>query len=130
MKTLIFDTKKLASAQFGVTLVTYEVLQRMLYVDFGGSRPSGSTSESLAVAAVSQVMFFPRKTQWKVEFVFILKMFYLCLFERKALSVHCFHQFEKNISMLSWHFYGLVSDVAISLKLPHRAQSPPPLILS
>lgn len=43
-----------SSPQFGVTLVTYEVLQRMLYVDFGGSRPSGSTSESLAVAAVSQ----------------------------------------------------------------------------
>lgn len=25
-----------------MTLVTYELLQRMFYVDFGGSRPSGS----------------------------------------------------------------------------------------
>lgn len=31
-----------SSPQFGVTLVTYELLQRMFYVDFGGSRPSGS----------------------------------------------------------------------------------------
>jgi solute carrier family 25 (mitochondrial aspartate/glutamate transporter), member 12/13 len=31
-----------SSPQFGVTLVTYELLQRTFYVDFGGSRPSGS----------------------------------------------------------------------------------------
>jgi len=31
-----------SSPQFGVTLATYEVLQRWFYVDFGGSRPSGS----------------------------------------------------------------------------------------
>ncbi|KAL3280238.1 hypothetical protein HHI36_017734 [Cryptolaemus montrouzieri] len=31
-----------SSPQFGVTLVTYELLQRMLYIDFGGTRPSGS----------------------------------------------------------------------------------------
>ncbi|MBN3287096.1 CMC1 protein, partial [Polyodon spathula] len=31
-----------SSPQFGVTLVTYELLQRWLYVDFGGSRPAGS----------------------------------------------------------------------------------------
>lgn len=31
-----------SSPQFGVTLVTYELLQRILYVDFGGTRPSGS----------------------------------------------------------------------------------------
>ncbi|XP_044258451.1 calcium-binding mitochondrial carrier protein Aralar1 isoform X2 [Tribolium madens] len=31
-----------SSPQFGVTLVTYEVLQRMLYIDFGGTRPAGS----------------------------------------------------------------------------------------
>lgn len=31
-----------SSPQFGVTLVTYEILQRLFYVDFGGSRPSGS----------------------------------------------------------------------------------------
>lgn len=31
-----------SSPQFGVTLVTYELLQRMFYVDFGGSRPTGS----------------------------------------------------------------------------------------
>lgn len=31
-----------SSPQFGVTLVTYELLQRMLYIDFGGTRPTGS----------------------------------------------------------------------------------------
>ncbi|XP_074025738.1 calcium-binding mitochondrial carrier protein aralar1 isoform X2 [Leptinotarsa decemlineata] len=31
-----------SSPQFGVTLVTYELLQRYLYVDFGGTRPTGS----------------------------------------------------------------------------------------
>ncbi|XP_018428076.1 PREDICTED: calcium-binding mitochondrial carrier protein Aralar1 [Nanorana parkeri] len=31
-----------SSPQFGVTLVTYELLQRWLYVDFGGVKPSGS----------------------------------------------------------------------------------------
>nr|XP_022908290.1 calcium-binding mitochondrial carrier protein Aralar1 isoform X1 [Onthophagus taurus] len=31
-----------SSPQFGVTLVTYELLQRALYVDFGGTRPTGS----------------------------------------------------------------------------------------
>lgn len=35
-----------SSPQFGVTLVTYELLQRYLYIDFGGSRPSGQTSEA------------------------------------------------------------------------------------
>ncbi|KAM3917490.1 electrogenic aspartate/glutamate antiporter SLC25A12, mitochondrial [Leptodactylus fuscus] len=31
-----------SSPQFGVTLVTYELLQRWLYVDFGGVKPSGT----------------------------------------------------------------------------------------
>uniref|UniRef100_A0A8C4SAV5 Solute carrier family 25 member 12 n=1 Tax=Erpetoichthys calabaricus TaxID=27687 RepID=A0A8C4SAV5_ERPCA len=31
-----------SSPQFGVTLVTYELLQRWIYIDFGGSRPVGS----------------------------------------------------------------------------------------
>ncbi|TMS18714.1 Calcium-binding mitochondrial carrier protein Aralar2 [Larimichthys crocea] len=31
-----------SSPQFGVTLVTYELLQRWLYVDFGGQKPAGS----------------------------------------------------------------------------------------
>ncbi|XP_060910425.1 electrogenic aspartate/glutamate antiporter SLC25A12, mitochondrial-like [Labrus mixtus] len=31
-----------SSPQFGVTLVTYELLQRWLYIDFGGHRPAGS----------------------------------------------------------------------------------------
>jgi len=34
-----------SSPQFGVTLVVYELLQRSFYVDFGGSRPSGSEVE-------------------------------------------------------------------------------------
>ncbi|KAL8183463.1 UNVERIFIED_CONTAM: hypothetical protein K2H54_041856 [Gekko kuhli] len=31
-----------SSPQFGVTLLTYELLQRWFYVDFGGIKPSGS----------------------------------------------------------------------------------------
>ncbi|CAI5444746.1 unnamed protein product [Caenorhabditis angaria] len=31
-----------SSPQFAVTLLTYEVLQRVLYIDFAGSRPTGS----------------------------------------------------------------------------------------
>ncbi|XP_047501780.1 calcium-binding mitochondrial carrier protein Aralar1-like [Penaeus chinensis] len=40
-----------SSPQFGVTLVTYEVLQRLFYVDFGGSRPKGSEAQLPASAA-------------------------------------------------------------------------------
>lgn len=39
-----------SSPQFGVTLLTYEVLQRVLYVDFGGSRPSGSEFKVPSIA--------------------------------------------------------------------------------
>jgi len=42
-----------SSPQFGVTLVTYEILQRWLYVDFGGSRPSGTLAEGTAGALAS-----------------------------------------------------------------------------
>uniref|UniRef100_A0A8C0HL62 Solute carrier family 25 member 12 n=1 Tax=Buteo japonicus TaxID=224669 RepID=A0A8C0HL62_9AVES len=35
-----------SSPQFGVTLVTYELLQRWFYVDFGGIKPSGSEPTS------------------------------------------------------------------------------------
>lgn len=31
-----------SAPQFGFTLLTYEVLQRFFYVDFGGRRPAGS----------------------------------------------------------------------------------------
>ncbi|XP_018321792.1 calcium-binding mitochondrial carrier protein Aralar1 isoform X2 [Agrilus planipennis] len=31
-----------SSPQFGVTLLTYELLQRLFYIDFGGTRPTGS----------------------------------------------------------------------------------------
>lgn len=31
-----------SSPQFGVTLVTYEIMQRLFVIDFGGTRPSGS----------------------------------------------------------------------------------------
>ncbi|KAL5285325.1 SLC25A12 family protein [Megaselia abdita] len=31
-----------SSPQFGVTLVTYEIMQRLFFVDFGGSHPTGS----------------------------------------------------------------------------------------
>ncbi|XP_021341671.1 calcium-binding mitochondrial carrier protein Aralar1-like isoform X1 [Mizuhopecten yessoensis] len=35
-----------SSPQFGVTLLTYELLQRLFYVDFGGRRPEGSAGKS------------------------------------------------------------------------------------
>lgn len=34
-----------SSPQFGFTLLTYEVLQRLFYVDFGGNRPAGSEAK-------------------------------------------------------------------------------------
>ena len=37
-----------SSPQFGITLVTYEILQRMFYIDFGGTRPVGSEAEAPA----------------------------------------------------------------------------------
>ena len=38
---------KIRSApQFGVTLVLYEFIQRVFFVDFGGTKPSGSYRES------------------------------------------------------------------------------------
>ena len=37
-----------SSPQFAVTLLTYEVLQRVFYVDFGGSRPIGSEGAASA----------------------------------------------------------------------------------
>jgi len=36
-----------SSPQFGVTLVTYELLQRYFYIDFGGSRPTGQQVEAV-----------------------------------------------------------------------------------
>ena len=33
-----------SSPQFGVTLVTYELLQRTFYIDFGGTRPTGKSN--------------------------------------------------------------------------------------
>jgi len=41
-----------SSPQFGVTLVVYEMLQRYLYIDFGGSRPTGGVSEATAGVAL------------------------------------------------------------------------------
>ncbi|CAG9808524.1 unnamed protein product [Chironomus riparius] len=41
-----------SSPQFGVTLVTYELLQRLFYVDFGGTRPSGSELQKIGGPAI------------------------------------------------------------------------------
>ncbi|XP_077993016.1 electrogenic aspartate/glutamate antiporter SLC25A12, mitochondrial-like [Glandiceps talaboti] len=40
-----------SSPQFGVTLLTYELLQRTFYIDFGGKRPVGSESKAAPLAA-------------------------------------------------------------------------------
>lgn len=42
-----------SSPQFGVTLVTYELLQRTFYVDFGGSRPAGSELQKVVPSMLS-----------------------------------------------------------------------------
>ncbi|XP_067138502.1 calcium-binding mitochondrial carrier protein Aralar1-like isoform X2 [Centruroides vittatus] len=34
-----------SAPQFGFTLLTYEILQRLFYIDFGGSRPTGSQTK-------------------------------------------------------------------------------------
>lgn len=34
-----------SAPQFGFTLFTYEILQRLFYVDFGGRRPAGSQTK-------------------------------------------------------------------------------------
>jgi len=40
-----------SSPQFGVTLFTYELLQRLFYVDFGGNQPKGSQGGKSAIAS-------------------------------------------------------------------------------
>lgn len=46
-----------SSPQFGVTLVSYELLQRLFYVDFGGSRPSGSDVKTTAKPLESEIRY-------------------------------------------------------------------------
>ncbi|XP_059198407.1 electrogenic aspartate/glutamate antiporter SLC25A12, mitochondrial-like isoform X3 [Centropristis striata] len=52
-----------SSPQFGVTLVTYELLQRWLYVDFGGHRPAGSEPTPKPLKADLQVWSAPAQIQ-------------------------------------------------------------------
>ncbi|XP_014601863.1 PREDICTED: calcium-binding mitochondrial carrier protein Aralar1 isoform X1 [Polistes canadensis] len=44
-----------SSPQFGVTLFTYELLQRLFVVDFGGSRPTGSEQRVPATGLVDEI---------------------------------------------------------------------------
>ncbi|XP_076169183.1 calcium-binding mitochondrial carrier protein Aralar1 isoform X1 [Ptiloglossa arizonensis] len=44
-----------SSPQFGVTLFTYELLQRLFFVDFGGSRPSGSEQKVPATGIAHEI---------------------------------------------------------------------------
>lgn len=46
-----------SSPQFGVTLFTYELLQRLFYVDFGGNKPAGSGTDGT-----------PKKVNWEGSF--------------------------------------------------------------
>jgi len=43
-----------SSPQFGVTLLTYEMFQRLFYVDFGGTRPTGSEGTILSTGTLSE----------------------------------------------------------------------------
>lgn len=42
-----------SAPQFGFTLLTYEILQRVFYVDFGGRRPTGSESVGEKIVGTS-----------------------------------------------------------------------------
>ncbi|XP_068985225.1 calcium-binding mitochondrial carrier protein Aralar1 isoform X1 [Bombus flavifrons] len=44
-----------SSPQFGVTLFTYELLQRLFVVDFGGSRPTGSEQKVPATGMADEI---------------------------------------------------------------------------
>ncbi|KAL0128856.1 hypothetical protein PUN28_003910 [Cardiocondyla obscurior] len=44
-----------SSPQFGVTLFTYEVLQRLFVVDFGGSRPTGSEQKVPTMGVADEI---------------------------------------------------------------------------
>ncbi|KAH0955632.1 hypothetical protein HN011_000682 [Eciton burchellii] len=44
-----------SSPQFGVTLFTYELLQRLFVVDFGGSRPSGSEQKVPSTGVADEI---------------------------------------------------------------------------
>ncbi|XP_053988123.1 calcium-binding mitochondrial carrier protein Aralar1 isoform X3 [Hylaeus anthracinus] len=44
-----------SSPQFGVTLFTYELLQRLFVVDFGGSRPTGSEHKVPATGVAQEI---------------------------------------------------------------------------
>ncbi|XP_072757373.1 electrogenic aspartate/glutamate antiporter Aralar, mitochondrial isoform X1 [Anoplolepis gracilipes] len=44
-----------SSPQFGVTLFTYELLQRLFVVDFGGSRPSGSEQKIPSMGVADEI---------------------------------------------------------------------------
>ncbi|XP_011704085.1 PREDICTED: calcium-binding mitochondrial carrier protein Aralar1 isoform X3 [Wasmannia auropunctata] len=44
-----------SSPQFGVTLFTYELLQRLFVVDFGGSRPTGSEQKVPAMGVADEI---------------------------------------------------------------------------
>ncbi|KAF7998556.1 hypothetical protein HCN44_010964 [Aphidius gifuensis] len=44
-----------SSPQFGVTLFTYELLQRLFVVDFGGSRPAGSDLKVPAMGVADEI---------------------------------------------------------------------------
>lgn len=44
-----------SAPQFGFTLLTYEVLQRFFYVDFGGRRPTGSETTPTIQVATNKV---------------------------------------------------------------------------
>ncbi|XP_043517073.1 calcium-binding mitochondrial carrier protein Aralar1 isoform X2 [Frieseomelitta varia] len=44
-----------SSPQFGVTLFTYELLQRLFVVDFGGSRPTGSEQKVPATGVAQEI---------------------------------------------------------------------------
>ena len=42
-----FANKLRSAPQLGLTLVLYEFMQRVFFIDFGGSKPSGSSRESV-----------------------------------------------------------------------------------
>ncbi len=71
-----------SSPQFGVTLVTYEVLQRMFYIDFGGTRPSGILSERyLTVIILFYWLTHDRPRLLKAFYILVVLTVIQCFFD-------------------------------------------------
>ncbi|CAL8113028.1 unnamed protein product [Orchesella dallaii] len=54
LRTFWQGTRVIKPSQFGITLLLYEVLQRYFYIDFAGTRPTGSEA-TVRITSVDQI---------------------------------------------------------------------------